>query len=151
MRPIRAIQELGPSTADRGAGRQAGAGLRSRGSWSLIRLPRGWDGGQQVAAQAWLPSAPVAGGAIDRGPCPRPILPGILGHQLCARWGAGCQRKAAGAQAGCWGAESTEALGKVQQPCPGAFTGHSQAVWGTLCRLKGPYCEWMKPGPLVVN
>lgn len=41
-------------------------------------------------------------------------------------------------------------LGKVQQPCPGAFTGHSQAVWGTSCRLKGPSCEWMKPGPLVV-
>ena len=45
MRPVGAIQELGPSMADRGAGWQAGAGLRSRGSPSLIRLPGGWDGG----------------------------------------------------------------------------------------------------------
>lgn len=44
------------------------------------------------------------------GPSPRPILPGILGHQVCARWGPGWWREAEGAQAGCWGARSAEAM-----------------------------------------
>lgn len=58
MRPIQAIQELGPSAADRGAGWQAGARLRSRGSLSLIRLPGGWGGGQQAAAWGLASSRP---------------------------------------------------------------------------------------------
>ena len=58
MRPIQAIQELGPSAADRGAGWQAGARLRSSGSLSLIRLPGGWGGGQQAAAWGLASSRP---------------------------------------------------------------------------------------------
>lgn len=41
-------------------------------------------------------------------------------------------------------------LGKVQHPALGHLQGIVRAVWDTSRRLKGPYCERMKPGPLVV-
>lgn len=97
----------------------------------------------------WLAELLIAG------PSPRPILPGILGHQVCARWGPECQEEAVGAQVGCWGTGSAEAVGislatllwgiyRAQLGLHGAFgTGSSpHRVWIR------PLCLWWSWGAL---
>lgn len=121
-----AIQELSPSAADRGAGWQAGARLRSRGSPSPSRLPGGWSGGQQAATRVWLPSAPVAARTIDRAALPRPVLPGTLGTP-----------------------GPVPGRDKLGGPAPAAFTGHRRG-WRAFGAGRGsPLCVGLARWPLV--
>lgn len=126
---VGAIQELGPSAADRGAGWQAGARLRSRGSLSLTCLPGGWSGGQQTATRVWLPPAPEIAGAIDQTALSMAHPSGHLRNTRdCAGQGAGSRREARrgpGRGLCCWvrGSHPDKLRGSV----PGAFTGQS---WG---------------------
>lgn len=136
MSPIGAIQELGPPTADRGAGRRAGARLLSRGSPSLIRLPGGWGGGQQAAAQPGFRSY------RSQGPPHSPSFRHLRTPGLCQagpRRGAGAQ-----GQAGCRGEAGGAARG---------FHGHSQGCMGRVEQAPGsPSCVSKAPeSPAVLG
>lgn len=157
MRPIGAIQELGPSAADRGAGWQAGARLHSRGSLSLIRLPGGWGGGQQAAPRpCFRPPPPLSEVLIAR-PSPWPILPGILGALGAVPGGAQGAREAAGAQAGCsaWPEGATGASsvwswgpGQVALGATGQLVQPERAI---LCGIKPPGLWSSSAALLVLN
>lgn len=151
-----AIQELGPSAADRGAGWQAGARLRSRGSLSLTRLPGGWSGGRQTATRVWLPPAPAAAGAIDQTALPTARPSGHLWNTRgCASQGAGAGGRPAGALAECSAAGSGAAVRTSSgaqyrerlQGVVGAAGAFCVGAGGPLVRgMKPPGLWWLSEG-----